>query len=218
MIKHILDWLEVWAILIPLFVFILCKPKEGYLHLIFMYLIIALCLNIVSDISWKFRTDMPSFLKENGFLYNISSIARFFFFILFFRKIDMTRNKNYNFILFPFLIIAVIYFIITGEFEKISSPLLATEAIVLLFFCIAYFIRLIKADEVFLSFDPSLIVVAGLAIFESVNFFVFLFYSYLIDSDCDFASAIWHVSNIAFLILCLFIARSFLGRLNEQRI
>jgi hypothetical protein len=156
---------------------------------------------------------MPSFLVYNAFLYNINSFGRIIFFILFFSNLTTLLSKK---IAFFFLIIYIgfftLYFIINKNFGTLNSLLLSTESLVLLVLSMIYLISLIHSDEIYLYFDPYLLIVAGLAIYESVNFFVFLFYDYLSHYDEKFAHYIWDVHNAIFIVFCLLIARAFLGR------
>jgi len=183
------------------------------------YLLTALCLNAVIDVSWIFNRCMPHRLKDNNFLYNISSIVRVFFFIFFFRKATSLLSKtNLWFAIGGYVLIFIFYFVLLdNNFFYFSSLLHSLESVGLLTLCILYFIRLIRAEEVFFGFDPCLIIISGLAIYESVNFFVFLFYSYLMANNAQaFAKVLWSMPNIIFFVFCLFITRSFYGRHNQQ--
>lgn len=214
--KQIYNWIEVWSIVIPLLVLVIKKPKEKYLNIVVIYLIITLSINLLSDISWLYKKNMPLFLQDNNFLYNINSICRLFFFMLFFKNVirfDISKSK-FDYFLIAYIILCVLYFSFISNFFKLNSYLHTFESVSLLTVCIIYFIKLIKSDEIFLSFDPYLIIVAGLSIYESVNFFLFLFFDYLMDNDRIFAASLWKVHNAVFLVFCIFIARAFYGRLR----
>ncbi|HEY6978252.1 MAG TPA: hypothetical protein VH396_18255 [Chitinophagaceae bacterium] len=217
MLTVILNWMEVWAPLIPLYVFIVKRPDEKHLEIIAAYLLTSLCINLIIDVSWLFNSCMPPALKNNNFLYNIISVCRVFFFVIFFMNTtSLLSKKVYNLFLGLYVLLFAIYFTFFADFFTLSSMLHSIEALGLLALCILYFTRLIKSDEVFFGFDPYLIIISGLAIYESVNFFVFLFYSYLMEnSGQDFAKVLWRVPNIIFLVFCLFITRAFYERHNQ---
>ncbi len=214
MFNLIFNWSEVWAPLLPLYVFILKRPKEKYFEIISAYLLTALFINGIIDVSWLFNSCMPSILKNNNFLYNINSICRVFVFVLFFKNaIKLNLKKCVHFFLFLYVFWFVFYFIFLGDFFSLSSFLHSIESISLLILCIIYFIQLIKSEEIFLTFDPYFIIVSGLAIYESVNFFIFLFFNYLMNHNRErFVSDLWEVPNIIFFVFCLFITRAFYGR------
>jgi hypothetical protein len=214
--RFILDWMEVWAPLIPLYVFIIKRPNEKYLKIIAVYLLTSFCINSIIDVSWRFNKCMPQGLQNNNFLYNIISVCRVFFFVFFFMKTTSILSKKvYTLFLVLYILLFSSYFIFVADFFMLSSLLHSVEALGLLALCILYFIKLIKSDEVFFGFDPYLIIISGLAIYESVNFFVFLFYSYLMNNNGeDFARVLWRVPNIIFFVFCLFIARAFYERHN----
>src|SRR5690242_2505101 len=123
MFTTILNWIEVWSPLIPLYVFILKRPNEKNLQIIATYLLTALCLNAVIDVSWLFRNCMPELLKKNNFLYNISSITRIFFFTFFFRKAtSLLSTKIYSFIIALYVILFIFYFkFLNNDFFYFSS-------------------------------------------------------------------------------------------------
>jgi len=215
MLTTILNWSEVWAPLIPLYVFIFKRPKDKFLEIVAGYLLTALCINAVIDVSWIFNSSMPALLKNNNFLYNINSICRIIFFTFLFRNaIKLFKKKYLNFFLIAYLVFFSFYFVYNKNFNTLNSLLHSTESLSLLIFSIIYFIRLINSDKVFLAFDPYLLIIAGLAIYESVNFFVFLFYQYLLIHNPKFAHYLWNVPNIIFIIFCLLISKAFYGRFN----
>ena len=217
MLTVILNWMEVWAPLIPLYVFIIKRPNEKHLEIIAAYLLTSLCINLIIDVSWIFNNCMPPGLKNNNFLYNTISVCRVFFFVLFFMKTtSLLSKKVYNVFLGLYVLLFANYFTFSADFFTLSSMLHSVEALGLLTLCILYFIKLIKSDEVFFVFDPYLIIISGLAIYESVNFFVFLFYSYLMEnSGQDFAKVLWRVPNIIFFVFCLFITTAFYERHSQ---
>lgn len=220
-IQTILDWSEVWALLIPLAVLLWKKDKTVYLRPVSIYVWIALLLNIgivlLSEYKTKWGLHHGDFLWNNNLLYNIGSIFRLFLFAWFFNLLRQRFMHRLKIIIpFTFLVFVLVNFIFYenfipwGQFESFSSRLLATEAALLLFYCLQYFIFLLIEDKTTkLSHQPGFWVVTGLSIYVSVSFFIFLFYSYLSNVTSDFAVNIWDVHNIVFIILCIFIAKQF---------
>jgi len=217
-IHKILDWSEVWALLIPLAILLWRKNKATYLKPVKIYIITALIINIAIDliaeykVKWGFTSD--DLLWNNNVLYNIGSILRLLLFAWYFnllRQPFMPRLK----VILPFAFLAFVIvnfsffepFVPRGDYEGFSSRLLATESALLLFYCLQYFIFLIIENKsTSLSRQPSFWLVTGLAIYVAVNFFIFLFYDYLIGATRNFAVNIWDVHNISFIIFCMFTA------------
>jgi hypothetical protein len=102
------------------------------------------------------------------------------------------------------------------NYDSFSGNLLATEAYLLLVFCMMYYLVELKDNEENLFNSPHFWVVTGLGIYVVVNFFVFLFYLPMIYVDVKLAVNIWHVHNIAFIIFCLFLTKAFYGPFRNQ--
>ena len=225
-LHNIIDWSEVWALLIPLAVILWKKDKTTYLKPVRLFVWITLPLNIVIDLISEFKgpwgVTEDDFFWNNNVFYNIESILRMLLFTLFFillRQHFMRRIKMaipFGFIIFVFInFIFFEKFVPQGNYENFSSRLLSTEAALLLFYCIQYFIFLMIEDKtVGVSRQPGFWVVTGLSIYVAVSFFIFLFYDYLSKVTRDFAVGIWDIHNIVFIVLCLGIAKQ-LNSKNE---
>lgn len=217
-IHKILDWSEVWALLIPLAILLWKKNKLKYLRPVRIYLFLSLIVNLIIDLVaynkkiWGLTPE--DFWWNNNFLYNISSILRLLLFAWFFVLLGqhfMYRVKRIiPFAFLAFVLINFIFFepfIPKGDYEAFSSRLLATEAAFLLFYCLQYFIFIIIEDKAGSIYRrQGFWFVTGLCIYAAVNFFIFLFYDYLIRATINFATSIWDVHNISFIVFCLFIA------------
>ncbi len=220
-LKEILEWSEVWAVLIPLAMVLLYRNTTRYLRPVRIYLVLALLLNLFADVLWKFRGELDlqeqDFLWNNNFLYNIGSCVRLFLFSWFFIGLNqrfMHRVKAIiPFAFLAFLLINFIFFenfLPRGMYGVFSSRLLATESALLLFYCLQYFIFLIiEEKQGKLKNMPGFFVVMGLSIYMGANFFIFLFWEYLVKEFENFALGIWDVHNISFIIFCIFIAIQF---------
>ena len=212
------DWSEVWALLIPLAVLQFRREQPATLRPIIVYLWLAFILNLVIDIIMELRTYYPDW--TNNPLYNIHSIARFACFSFYFIQLQPASFARLKKILAifsgAFLIINFLFFENFFNNESFSGNLLATEAYLLLVYCMLYYLSELKDDSKNLFKGPDFWVVTGLSIYVVINFFVFLFYLPMIDVDQDLAVNIWNVHNIAFIIFCLFIAKAFYGSNRYQ--
>lgn len=208
----ILNWSEVWALLIPLSVLLTHKRQPIYLQPIVIYLWIALVLNISGDIIADFKAHFPSWLQSNTVLYNIHSLVRFTCFSLFFLLLQQPYYRLIKKILpFIFIIFLSVNFSMGDDFfypEHISGNLLSAEAYLLLVYCMTYYLSQLKEEKV-LTGGKDFWVVIGLSIYVVTNFFVFLFYVPMMTDNMALASNMWNVHNVVYIFLCVMIAKSF---------
>lgn len=225
--QNILDWSEVWALLIPLAVLIVKKNNTPYLKPVRWFIYVALIMNAAIDLVWRFKQSMGiqegDFLWSNNFIYNALSIIRLLLFAWFFNLLQQRFLHRVKRILpFLFLAFAAINFIFYEDFfnqKSFSSRLLATEAGILLFYCLQYFIYLIVEEKtVKIGRQPGFWIISGLSIYVAVNFFIFLFYATLSENSSDaakmFAVNLWDVHNIVFILFCTLMAIQF-ARKND---
>ena len=92
LLRVIMDWAEVWAVLIPLAVLIARKPAYDWVRPVDIYLIVALLLNILIDGIW-YGNKYKVFAVSNNLLYNIHSFCRFFLFAWFFNYVGKPFPK-----------------------------------------------------------------------------------------------------------------------------
>lgn len=210
----IIVWLEVWALLIPLFVLIKKPRQPGYIQPIVYYLFIALFLNVVMVLIWKRETfGLNTEFDNNNPVYNFHSIARLIFFSVFFIQLKqpfLTHVKRV--IPFLFIIFVVINFIFFEDFfyqTKISSRLHTIESGILIFYCLQYYLFRLKDEQAAYAKMPDFWIVTGLSIFLVISFPIYLFYDRMLSEELKFVIIIWEVQKAAFLIFCLLIAKAF---------
>ena len=212
-LQEIFDWSEVWALLFPLLMLLKYRKQPHYLKPVIVYLFFAFVINLLIDVKWKFEPYMPYWFKDNNFLYNVHSVVRFAFFVPFFNRLDqpfLPRIKK----IIPYL--SLVFLIVNFSFEsffqknKFSSTLLATEAGLLLFYCLQYYLYRLQEEKLVQWQTPDFWVVFGLSIYVVINFFIFLFWGSLVDRKMfDVANTLWNIHNAAFIFFCLFIAKAF---------
>lgn len=225
--KEIIDWSEAWALLIPLTFYFIWRPKHAWVKPVVIYLVVAFLLNLTADMIWKKGLpflefpvrDAFTFLYvpqykqiSNNLFYNLHSILRLLLFTWFFYKLDPVFFKKINWIVVPLFILFVLinFYYFADIIVLPNSALFAVEAALLLFYCIAYFIRLNRDDRLTDPFsESSFKIVSGLTLYNAINFPIFIFYDYLITSNDDYSEDIWTVHNITYIILNILIAFSF---------
>ncbi len=212
-LRDIIDWSEVWALLIPLCYFLLKRSLPGYLTPIIIYLFAALFINLAGNIIAEYKAHLPSWMQSNNPLYNVHSVVRYTCFSLFFVALKQSSFKQFRHLL-PGISLMVIFtnFGFVEDFgnpDHLSGNLLAAEAYLLLIYCMLYYLSKLRADADDIASGPDFWVVTGLSIYVVINFFVFLFYVPMIKIDRRLADKIWDVHNIAYIILCIFITKAF---------
>ncbi|HEV7782376.1 MAG TPA: hypothetical protein VGO58_13975 [Chitinophagaceae bacterium] len=224
MYKEITDWSEVWALLIPFFFLFRKGVKPAYLKPVKIYVILALIINIAAISIQKFKYEwgfqLGDFWFSNNFLYNIHSVIRLLLFSWFFILLNQRfMHRIKSLIPFGFILFVLINFIFFENFFNrfnLSSRLLATEAALLLFYCLQYYIFLVLEDKgIPFKKQPGIWVVIGLTFYVAASFFIFLFYDYLVIQDEFFAINVWDVHNFFYLALCICIAITF-SRKNDK--
>lgn len=210
-----LDWSEVWALMIPLAILFFRRQQPPSLKPIIVYLWLAFFINIAIDIIMAINIYIPDADLSNNPLYNLHSVARFICFSMYFMKLPHTSFTKFKKLLAAisvvFLVINFSFFENFFNYDSLSGNLLATEAYLLLVYCMLYYLSELKNDSKNLFNGPDFWVVTGLSIYVVINFFVFLFYLPLIDVDRHLAVDMWNIHNIAFILFCLFITKAFYG-------
>jgi hypothetical protein len=213
--QMILDWSEVWALLMPLFFIMFRHKQSALLKPVIIYLWLALVLNIFGDIigDFKIRFHFPDWLQSNNPIYNLHSIVRFGCFSYFFISLPQPVFSTLKKIIAA---VFVLFFIINFSFfenffypSHLSGNILSAEAYLLLIYCMLYYLAALNDEDDTAFKGPVFWIVTGLSIYVVVNFFIFLFYVPMITQNMALADHIWDVHNVAYVILCIFITRAF---------
>ncbi len=215
-----MDLSEVWALVIPLLFIFPVSGLKSWQKPVVTYLFIAFVLNVLSGLITN-SNRLPFHLpwKNNLVFYNVHSILRFICFGYFFLVIKQqyfTRlRKLIPIIYFAFLIPDLAFSENIFDGSQIRSRLFTVEAFLLLGYCLLYYISKLKSDSQELNYGDEIYIVTGLSIFIVINFFIFLFYDSLMNTDPNLADKSWTVHNIAYILFCMLIARGFYLTRNE---
>lgn len=212
MFQVVLDWSEMWALLIPLITYIFHRHQPSYFRVILVYLWLALALNSVGDLIGDFKRYLPDWMQSNLILYTIHSISRFICFTYFFFSIKQSyflRLRQILPLLYLFLIIANYIFLENYlDQNHLSGNLFTIEAYFLLIYCLLYYLSKLQDEVESFWNDQTFWIVTGLSIYVVINFFIFLFYVPLISENASLAEKMWSVHNVAYIILCLSITKA----------
>ncbi len=110
--------------------------------------------------------------------------------------------------LIGFVLVNFIFFEQFFDPDHLSGNLLATEAYLLLIYCLQYYLSELRNDSTGIFGGPDFWIVTGLAIYVVINFFIFLFYLPLLVFDAELSVRMWNFHNIAFIIFCIFITKA----------
>ncbi|MCY7421153.1 MAG: hypothetical protein LH478_05340 [Chitinophagaceae bacterium] len=211
MVNHILNWAEVWGLLIPLIVILL--KKENYLQLapVKYYVFVAVGIYLVIDIISNQRSlklHLP--WHQNGLLYNLQAIIQFICFSWFFLSLQPSFFQPLKKGFVAVFILFLPFHFLTFPFTQLSSLLHGLEVGLLLIFCLLYYFEImIQEQDINFEKKPEFWIVTGLSAYIVVSFFILLFYNKITKDDTLFAIGIWSWHNISFVMMCLLIAKGF---------
>ena len=212
MFQVILDWSEVWALLIPLVAYHFHHRQPNYFKPVIVYLYGALLLNLSSDFIGDFLSHLPDWLQSNLLLYAFHSLFRLLCFASFFSQLKQPHLRLLR-ISLPWLYgsLAILNYIFLEDYldqNHLSGNLFTLEAYILLIYCLLYYLSQLQTDVESLRDDQEFWIVTGLSIYVVVNFFIFLFYVPMLRENSMLAEHMWGVHNVAYIILCLFITKA----------
>ncbi len=210
-LRTIFDWIEVWIVLVPLSGLFFFKPDIKKIQPVHIYFFIALILNTLIDVSWKYKSALPAWAHNNNVLYNMQSVTRVVLFTLFLsRYLSQKYQAVFRWVLAMYAGGILINFIFFESPFTFSSRLFSAESLFLLTLCILYFFSLLNDDRIF-SYrkQPAFWIATSLSLYEASNFSIFLFYTILMNREIPFAVRIWDVHNIFYSILCIFSTKAF---------
>ena len=219
LLLKVLDWSEVWALLIPLLVLYFRRKQPKFFQPVIIYFWIALFLNLVIDIIMVFKQYFPLWLQSNNPFYNVHSVVRFICLSIFFIQIPQSSfrrlKKSLPIVSAAFFLINFLFFENFLNFDHLSGNLLAAEAYLLMVYCMLYYLSALKEDKNSILDGQDFWIVTGLSIYLVINFFVFLFYVPMLENHW-LVNYIWNVHNIAYIIFCFFIAKAFYGPFRNK--
>jgi hypothetical protein len=208
------DWSEVWALLIPLIIILVYKPRGHHLGWVVCYVVAAFILNFLATFIIECYDLVPIWLykKGNNVFYNLHSFVMTLFFCFYF--ISVRRYKK-TILLKTLLILYIVFVLINFVFleppTKLSTRHFTTGSIVLLIMCLFYFIHSISEEsQTNWLKHPSFIICSAVFLYESVTFFIYLFfypmYSKTYNKDFSFALLMMRIYQAIFIVFCILLA------------
>jgi hypothetical protein len=215
---HILNWSEVWPLVIPLAIFVFYGTTEKALRTIAIYIFLALILGFISTFISTYSYLFPEKWRNNGILYN--AIAFLKVVILGKCIINLPQLKKFSYlnkIINTYIILTLTNFIFFQSPLDLSTHLFSATSIVLLIICLTYFLNAILDDEETTSIsDPFFLICAGISIYEAVNFFIYLFLFHLYLTDKKFSGITIDIFHYSFIISYTLIAVAFYKKRGQK--
>lgn len=203
----LINWSETLCLLIPLYVIRRFRPWGPAMKLIIRYVIIALIIDFLSNTVAELWRQLPPYINNNV-LYNLHSIARVYFLSTFLLQ---TKQLLFRKFLVALRVIYALYVIINFTFLQnpliLSNTLLSAESIVLLPFSLSFVLGIMLDDsKINWLQQPALFVCMGILLYETVNFFGFLFFYLLLKNNSSLFDDTLIAHNIVYVIFCIFLA------------
>lgn len=197
-----MKWSEVWPLVIFLAIFLLRKQLNKDLKPVIIFLFLVLLLSIPSNIIANFNDSVPKKFRNNNIFYNLIAFLKVIFLGTYLMR--LRPLLQYNFIkplFYLFLVFTVLDFTLIEPVTLIGQYFMSAVSITLLIYCMTYFLTVMMDDETgFEITHPSFFICTGIALFESVNFFIYLFINQLFTSDVRISLVTWKISNYAYVI------------------
>lgn len=213
-IQFLRNWSEVWALLIPLIVILVYKPKGHNLRWLILYVVVAFILNFLAIFMVEYYYMVPRWLTKgnNNILYNLHS----FIMVIFFSCYIITAIKyKYTILLKTLVVIYLLFVLINFTFWE-SPIMLSTRhftagSIILLIMCLFYFFHLmLEESKTNWLKHPSFIVCTAVCLYQAITFFIFLFiypmYNKTYNKDLSFAFLMMRIYQAIFVVFCILIA------------
>lgn len=203
-------WSEVWTFLIPLTVFLFYKLGDKRMRIVLWYVISSfIILFLANYIAWN-NDKVPEALRNNNILYNLNTFLKGALvggYLVYHPSMKKFRFIRYFFGIY--ILFVVINFTFWGSIFSVNTVHFSATTIFLLIICLTFFINSIMDDEEYSTFkDPAIMISIGISIFESINFFTYLFL-YMFLNDKSFLLFMMKIFMCSFIVYNIFIALAF---------
>lgn len=209
------DWSEVWALLIPLIVILVHRPKGSFVKWVTWYVLLGLLFNFLATCMNENYRLFPLWLSMHGnnIFYNLHS---FFMAIFLGWYIVNTWESRYGNILRMliggYIFFVIVNFILWESLFKLSTHHFTAGSIVLLILCLSYFLHILISDNSKINWirHPSFIICVAVFLYQAITFFIFLFF-YPLNNNASaavlsFALFMMRVYQAAFIVFCILLA------------
>jgi hypothetical protein len=218
-INELLRWSEVWPLLIPLTILLIFGNRERRMRPVIAYIIAAFLLMLLANGPLYYPKYFPDWMRNNNILFNALSFLRTVLIGWFI--ISIPQLKIYKFLKYIYAAYIVAIFVFYTFFQTplvFSVWALVGGNIVLLFFCITYFLGTILDEEYKLVLkEPEFLICTGFSLYEALNVFVHLFFDALFKINPDFGFGTLKFSKYTLIVLGILLAIALYQSYNRSK-
>jgi len=204
-LRQLNRWVDVWPLLLPLYVYLVYRVKEKSIMPLIIYAIITLPVSLLATIMALYHYKMPDYLQNNNVLMNFQSFARtvlFGWYILNLRQVKQYPFAKFLFYLYLILVPVNFIFFETPLFSSVR--LFSAESIILFILCITFFLSSILDEEEDITLKhPAFLICTGISIYEAISFLASLFLYPLFYTNPKFGYLTTKISAYSFILLCI---------------
>ncbi len=210
--NEIIHWSEVWSLIIPLIIYIF-RPANPYkIQPVIWFIVIALVCAVFATFISQIGQNLPRQYRNNGIAYNLVAIVKVLILGRFLiRQPQMQKFRYLHYLILFYIVLGISIFAFGASPFDLNRYLLAATSIVMLAICLTFFLNTILDDE----YNPSesnwlFLICTGIAVYEVINFFIYLFLFELYMTNEPFSratSVIFEYSHIisnAFVLLGIY--------------
>lgn len=205
--NFLIKWSEVWPLALALTIFFIYKQKENTSIIIWLILISFLLHGLATFIS-LYTYLLPERFKNNIILYNLLAFIKPLLAGMYLIKLKQLKQYKYlKVILVLFILFTFLNFLFIESIFDFSSSMVLAESTFMLIFTLTFFLDAMIDDEIPLSLKhPAYFLCIAIGLFESINFFIYLFIFPVFYTNQEFAILIMNISSYAFIIYGLILA------------
>lgn len=171
--------------LIPLAILIFYPTREKSMRPVIACIIASFFLMLVANVTVYFPESFPAWMRNNNPEYNLLSFLRAMLIGWFI--IRQPRLRVYRFtsiLLATYVLLILVIYLFFEPLNKLSHMALSAESFLLLLLCITYFLGTILDEDAEISiWNPEFLICAAFSLFESINYFIFLFFYALANEN-----------------------------------
>ncbi len=207
---YVLTICEAAVLIIPWLVYVIRKPKGVETKILATYVVIGFTANLLAALVVLFYNSLQEPYNNNNIFYNTHSVLRVILLGYYLMKVCPSKYARiFKLGMAAYLVFCIVNFTFFESFLLLSAILFPVESFVLLLFSLLYlFHAILDESEINWTKEPSFYVVTGIALYETITFFAFLFYSTAAHTDYGFTWIILIIYSLSFIALCILIAVS----------
>jgi hypothetical protein len=204
-IDYILDILETYSSLIPLFFLLIKKPKKRrWIIILFIYIVSYIPLSAYSNF-------LQRQIRNNSCFYLLINIISFICFSLIIE--GFIGKKQFQYVNKFAIVIVIVFSLFTRTWldgsEIFNSKSFALTSFILICYCLYYYkLQLGNLQTLYIEKQESFWIVSGIFLYCSGNFLLFTSYSNLRGVYESFAySYAWYLNDVMIFLMNIFFAK-----------